>query len=429
LVVFTASFPYTEAVEGTFIGAELPYLQERFDRIIVVPASRGGDREIVSSQILIDDGYAVLRPNALLPASVVRAPRNPILYGELRRRPATLFQPTAAGKLLRCTGNAIAGARWLELAAKRWRIDPRRTLFYSYWLSVATLAAAHFTRRHGGRLISRAHGGDLFHERHRPPYIPCQAAMLGGLDGLFLACNAAQAYVRDRFPDIPLRTEVWHLGVPQPPAPNPGPDDSRVCRIVSCAFLTEVKRVDLLLAGLASFARSHATRRIDWHHFGGGPLENQLQQHAREILPGSVTCSWHGSVSNDTIHDFYRTHHVDAFVTTTQSEGGVPVSIMEAQSYGIPVIAPAVGGIPDIVSPSVNGFLLTANPSPQEVAGAIRRLTAPPTESMRRASREVAATRFNAAVNFRTFAERIRALLDEPVTAIPPHFSNAAPPA
>jgi hypothetical protein len=48
---------------------------------------------------------------------------------------------------------------------------------------------------------------------------------------------------------------------------------------------------------------------------------------------------------------------------------------------------------------------------------------------MLRASREVAATRFNAAVNFRTFAERIRALLDEPVTAIPPHFSNAAPPA
>ena len=44
---------------------------------------------------------------------------------------------------------------------------------------------------------------------------------------------------------------------------------------------------------------------------------------------------------------------VDLFLTVSANEG-IPVSIMEAQSFGIPVIATDVGGISEIVN-NVNG--------------------------------------------------------------------------
>lgn len=38
---------------------------------------------------------------------------------------------------------------------------------------------------------------------------------------------------------------------------------------------------------------------------------------------------------------------------------GLPVSILEAMNYGLPVISTEVGGIPEIVSNDINGFLIT----------------------------------------------------------------------
>ena len=60
---------------------------------------------------------------------------------------------------------------------------------------------------------------------------------------------------------------------------------------------------------------------------------------------------------------------VDLFLNVSEYEG-VPVSVMEAQSFGIPVIATAVGGTPEIVNEE-NGFLLPENPSQDEIASAI----------------------------------------------------------
>lgn len=47
---------------------------------------------------------------------------------------------------------------------------------------------------------------------------------------------------------------------------------------------------------------------------------------------------------------------VDAFILPSHNEG-LPVVILEAMSYGLPVIATRVGGIPEIMEHEVNGFL------------------------------------------------------------------------
>ena len=55
-----------------------------------------------------------------------------------------------------------------------------------------------------------------------------------------------------------------------------------------------------------------------------------------------------GHLDNNEIFNMYKNNSYDYFITLSESEG-LPVSIMEAISCGIPVIATAVGGITEIV--------------------------------------------------------------------------------
>ena len=52
---------------------------------------------------------------------------------------------------------------------------------------------------------------------------------------------------------------------------------------------------------------------------------------------------------------FYR--NLDIYINTSVHEG-IPMSVLEAMSYGLPVIVPAVGGFPEIIQNGVQGFLV-----------------------------------------------------------------------
>ena len=99
------------------------------------------------------------------------------------------------------------------------------------------------------------------------------------------------------------------------------------------------------------------------------------------------------------------------FVNLSTTEGGAPVSIQEAISCGIPVIATNVGGNPEIVSER-NGILLSPNPSPEEVAQALLMICDSPetARKMRIESRRVWEESYNADANFRAFAEQLKAI-------------------
>lgn len=58
---------------------------------------------------------------------------------------------------------------------------------------------------------------------------------------------------------------------------------------------------------------------------------------------------------------------MNLFVNVSTTEG-IPVSIMEALSFGVPVIATKVGGVPEIIEDGENGFLLAAEISAADVA-------------------------------------------------------------
>lgn len=58
--------------------------------------------------------------------------------------------------------------------------------------------------------------------------------------------------------------------------------------------------------------------------------------------------------------EIYRNAHV--FVLASDSEG-LPMSVLEAQSFGVPAIVTNVGGCPEIIENGVNGFIVNKDPS------------------------------------------------------------------
>ena len=102
---------------------------------------------------------------------------------------------------------------------------------------------------------------------------------------------------------------------------------------MSCSNLIKVKRIDLILESL-SFIKN---RKIDWFVIGDGPMRKYIEENEKR-LDGDINIKMVGRLQNKEVYDFYKKENPDLFINLSSSEG-VPVSIMEAMSFGIPVIA------------------------------------------------------------------------------------------
>ena len=93
----------------------------------------------------------------------------------------------------------------------------------------------------------------------------------------------------------------------------------------------------------------------------------------------------------------------------SESEG-IPVSIMEALSFGIPCIATDVGGTREIVVSGNNGWLLGEDYAVEAVAEIIRNyytFTAEKTAQLRNNARLFWEQKYDADINYRKFIKEL----------------------
>ena len=83
----------------------------------------------------------------------------------------------------------------------------------------------------------------------------------------------------------------------------------------------------------------------------------------------------------------------------------LPTALIEAMAASTPVVATAVGGIPEIVAPGKTGALIGAPPTSAELAGALRPLLADP--DLRRRLGEAGRARFDAEFTVDRWMERL----------------------
>ncbi len=403
LVVLTSLFPLGPG--EPFFAEELAQIHQAFERVILVPTAARVD--------------ASARPVCSLPerCSVIPLPlaEGKARWAALARLPADALGDLAS-EARRCTTLAhwrvllafVARGtdlrRRLAAALQAERLKARELTLYSYWLDEGSYAIATYRRRHRAtRAFSRAHAWDVYEERHDPPYLPLRDAILRGLDRTLAVSSSARDALLKASSVAAAAIEVRYLGT-RAGRPRVSPRLPGRLRILTLAFVTPIKQLELLVDALARLPDIP----VEWHHVGGGPGEAALQDRARRGLgpPGSSVAHFHGTKTAEQLRDFLDATDLDLLVSCSRHEG-LPVSMMEACSYAIPILAPAVGGVGEIVHDGENGFLLPAPLRVEELALALRRAAmTPPARwiALREAALQTWSQRFRADVNYPALA-------------------------
>ena len=84
----------------------------------------------------------------------------------------------------------------------------------------------------------------------------------------------------------------------------------------------------------------------------------------------------------------------DIFLMSSYSEG-IPTAMLEAMVFGLPVVSTAVGGIPSLITPSVNGFLVESR-DPDEFIRAIEKAMGLDRTEVRQYNEKLIQTQFSA---------------------------------
>lgn len=366
LVLLTRNFPSPEG-DYAFLRNEICYLAKSYDRVLVFP-------------YIMDGG-----PPVDLPANVE-------YHGRLWEATSAegwrqILRPTGAWRALRALATewhsgrlAMVGSRLtVEAVAHGTKFAARilgtlgsgrgEITVYSFWGTGGALALPFLPKRF--RKIVRVHGHDLYEDPDYP--LRLRAAIHSSVDLIATISEHGKTHLEREFPDLSAQRKIVtsRLGSPdggRGPTPTPG----EPWTIVSCAYARDIKRLDLVLATVAEVSKAHPTR---WVHFGGGAGEEKLKELAAAAEAGAprLSVELRGDTPNQAIHEFYREHAVNAFVSLSSTEG-LPVSIMEALSYGIPVVATDVGGTAELVGETLgSGILLPPDPTVNEAARAIVR--------------------------------------------------------
>ncbi|NOZ25649.1 MAG: glycosyltransferase family 4 protein [Nitrospirae bacterium] len=109
---------------------------------------------------------------------------------------------------------------------------------------------------------------------------------------------------------------------------------------------------------------------------GDGPLEDELKEMA-EGLPAGCDVRFLGRLPHEKLLGMYADGEVDAvvlpsIVTDDGVKEGIPVALIEAMSFGIPVISTCTGGIPELIGDG-SGIMVSERDA-ESLADVIERL-------------------------------------------------------
>lgn len=238
-------------------------------------------------------------------------------------------------------------------------------LIHAHFATEATAQARALAAQRRVPFTFTAHGYDI---RRKPPPDFRERALAA--HAVVTVSRANARHIGETF-DVPREhIAVIPCGVdteefcPAPPANKPA-DDTRW--VVCVARQVPVKNLALLLNAFAELHRRGVKFRGAL--IGDGPLHDELRaQRARLGLEEIVGMP--GALAQAAVRHWWQRASVG--VLSSESEG-MPVCLMEAAACGVPVVAPAVGGIPELVGDGVTG-LLTRPLDATSLADALERL-------------------------------------------------------
>lgn len=409
IVILLNEYPF-ESGEYSFIKTELEFLVEHFDVVIVSLSASSESKMTIDERITL---YHCIRKFGL--------------KEKIEAVLAFLFSKCGHAEIERImkAGQKIGGrfydsiaylscATQLKKYMGKEHILQGDEVIYSYWFNANCLAALMEKEAYPKlKVVSRIHGYDLYNERNLYNRQPFREYMNELIDKIFFVGDTGEQYYYAHWgkpEDKRNKYVVAPIGTVNSKERGKGLlyKKTEAFHIVSCSNVIPLKRIHLIIEGLSRIADID----IRWTHFGSGDLMAEIEKKAQELLEGKGNISYQlaGFTPLEEIMRFYEENDVDCFITTSSTEG-CPVSIQEAMSYGIPIIATAVGEIPNMIDG--NGILLSESPLPEDVQTAIERLyhTGEAERlTMKAKSRALWERKYNAIDNAQKFVEELEKL-------------------
>ena len=330
----------------TFVFREIRALLGRGVPVTVLAAGRGSGEALPG----LDVRY--LPPAADLPA--------PAVWADLRRLPG-----------LRRKLRALRLAARARVAA---RLVPRDTVvLHAHFANDAGALARYVARLTGLPYRLTAHAYDLYQD----PFL--LEENLRGAKHVFTVSEENLRWLRQRWEAIPASVLHCGLDLAEHPYRDPAPPGAPP-RAVCVARLIEKKGHDVLLAAAALLPGL----RLDL--VGDGPRRREIEAAASKLAP-AVDVRVHGPLPPSATRDLVRGTDVLVLAAKVARDGdrdGLPVALIEAAALGVPLVATAVSGIPELVDAGT-GHLVPPDDPPALAAALRASLEAPAHERVARA--------------------------------------------
>ncbi|MBL7937221.1 MAG: glycosyltransferase [Bacteroidia bacterium] len=411
LFLLTKTYPFGHGEQ--YITSELTFLAKLFKKVIIYPNDYYSENMIHDKLLPIN--VKVLNFNQILPSFSKNKLRDYLYiikhsYSEFFKTDdkENFFKNFKWNLLNFWTQYQIS--IYFSKYLKDNNYNSHNAVFYSYWFhKSAILMAILKDKKQINEFVSRAHSVDLYHqdwgiinEKIKVP--PFKMLKLENVSKIICVSAHGANYLKNKYPQYAAKVMTQYLGVVNSSEQSSNMHDD-VFRIMTCSGIDTNKRVHKLAEALVEIKY-----KVEWIHFGTGSLINQLQD-VVNYLPENISVDIKGATPNADIHNYYKRNRIDLFVNLSIVEG-LPVSIMEAMSYGIPILATEVYGTPEAVVDQKNGFLISVNFSISSLIDKINYCIENKSllNEMRIYSRELFLEKYSAEKNYSQFANYLSSL-------------------
>jgi colanic acid/amylovoran biosynthesis glycosyltransferase len=412
LLMVTAAYPYGHG--ESFVKAELDHVCAYFDEVEVVPCSFNAASAPRAMAQPLNLDYANKRWGSFrkfhLISSLAVALWKYNWVHDVFHIATHSHKFVNIKELVRC----LYRARLFELFLKAQAAKNKKDfdLVYFYWIVPEIMGAIGYRKESGSRMriVSRAHGGDLYEDRRAGGYVGLQDGIAAGIDDIFCISAHGKKFLDDKYPAMKGKFHTARLGVNDPGYLNLQPGDEALS-IVSCSFVVAGKRLQLIADAIAWLLDRDPGLAIRWTHVGDGELYDQLRAYVERTLGGRAAVVFKGYLTQDQLGELYRNERFDVVVNVSDCEG-IPVSLMEASAVSIPMVATDVGGTSEIVN-AANGVLIPADADVATIGSAIIRFRdRAAAAACRSSARSQWRENFNARANYNAFGRRLVQLLE-----------------
>lgn len=396
LIILTNEFPNANSKSEDWLNDELRVTWNNYNTITVVPQSASGNYVSLPANCKVADlnTFQKEKLNLLEMLNCVK-----IVWSDLPAYPNKKIYSASFRYNVSLMKNLHLRAKKISRLKDSFKHKP---IVYAYWADNLAATACIIKQMYAPcKVVTRGHGFEIFEEQTKNKVIPFRNFQYKYLNKIFADSKKGLEHLNRNKNKVHLNAYSY-VGTKDLDMADFYPE--KEFAIVTCSHIRNIKRLHLMADIL-----KHITFNLTWHVLGDG-ADMKLLKEANSKLPSNIKVIYHGYLKNDEILSFYKNNSINLLASLSYSEG-LPVTMMEALSFGIPIMSTDVGGCKEICNENT-GFLIEKDFDPEKTAAAILSFKDSPknTLSFRKQCRKYWEENFNAEKNYAKFSKEIIAL-------------------